>query len=420
MFCLAARNGHKIFRNNQMKNRFILFAAFICSAICSALFPGQNEVFAADKSTREEFQQAERILTQKQVDAESVQQEIGRLEARRSGLEKELTLANTKLAAIDAKLTAAVNQSSTGDEIDKLKREAALWETRKKNAETEIARIDASAGETIRSLQKTMQGGEGSEFILPGESLEVIVMEDDSLNSLYQVRRGGYIIMPRVGRISVAGKDLQGAEKAIKEKLQESQIKEATVMVERSQGNDVANGPVVYLAGEFIQPGSWKIPPGVLPTTVTTILRSGGVTSSGDLTRVRVLRLVSGQGLVEEVNVQAILDGIGLASDLTLNAGDIIMIPAFANVVYVTGNVEKPGTLKLLPDDELTAYSAILRCGGFSRFAKKSGVHVLRDRGNGAKQMIPVNIKDLDEGNGSDVVLESKDIVVVPEKFFSF
>jgi hypothetical protein len=82
--------------------------------------------------------------------------------------------------------------------------------------------------------------------------------------------------------------------------------------------------------------------------------------------------------------------------------------------------VVKPGTLKLLPDDELTAYSAILRCGGFSRFANKKKVYVLRDRGTGAKQRIPVSIKELQDGNGSDVVLESKDIVVVPEKFFSF
>jgi protein involved in polysaccharide export with SLBB domain len=96
------------------------------------------------------------------------------------------------------------------------------------------------------------------------------------------------------------------------------------------------------------------------------------------------------------------------------------MIPAFANVVYVTGNVMNPNTLKLLPDDELTAYSAILRCGGFSRFANRKKVYVLRDRNNGAKQKIAVSIKELQDGKGSDVVLEPKDIVVVPEKFFSF
>ena len=114
------------------------------------------------------------------------------------------------------------------------------------------------------------------------------------------------------------------------------------------------------------------------------------------------------------------MNGAGLQSDLTLNQGDIVMVPAYANVIYVTGNVLKPGAIKLLPDDELTAYSAILRAGGFARFANRKKVYVLRDMGDGAKKKIPVSIKELQSGKGTDVVLQSKDIVVVPEKFFSW
>jgi protein involved in polysaccharide export with SLBB domain len=153
---------------------------------------------------------------------------------------------------------------------------------------------------------------------------------------------------------------------------------------------------------------------------VTVILRSGGLKPDADLTKVRLLRLVTGQPQVEEVNVQAIMNGAGLPSDLALRPGDIVFVPAFANVIYVTGNVLQPGALKLLPDDELTVYSAILRCGGFARFANRKKVYILRDLGNGAKQRIPVSIKELQEGAGADMILRSKDIVVVPERFFSF
>jgi protein involved in polysaccharide export with SLBB domain len=204
--------------------------------------------------------------------------------------------------------------------------------------------------------------------------------------------------------------------------LQVNQIKNATVMVERPQsGGGLSAGAeqVIYLSGEFLKPGAWKIPAGLSPTLVTTILRSGGLSPAADLTKVRLLRLVSGQSLVEEVNVQAILNGSGLHSDVSLQPGDVVMVPPFANVVYVTGNVVKPGALKLLPDDELTVYSAILRAGGFSRFANRSKVYVLRELGNGDKQKIPVDIKSLQEGGGGDLTLKSKDIVVVPEKFFS-
>jgi protein involved in polysaccharide export with SLBB domain len=280
-----------------------------------------------------------------------------------------------------------------------------------KTAETELARVQGQTTAAIQTLQSSFSDSVEANLIVPGESIEVLVLEDDSFNGVYQVRRGGYIVLPRVGRVYVAGKDVAGAERSVKEALQESQIKDGTVMIERPDGSTTATGPVIYLAGEFSHPGPWRIPPGVAPTVVTTILRSGGVTQSADLTRVRLLRLVGGQPLVEEVNVQAILDGVGLPSDLSLNPGDIIMIPAFANVIYVTGNVVKPGQLKLLPDDELTAYSAILRCGGFSRFANRSKVYLLRDRGNGNKQKIPVSIKNLQNGKTSDVILEPKDII---------
>lgn len=395
----------------------------ICATVVSAIV-SFSPAFAADKTeayrkTREEFQQAERAFVEKQAASESVQKQIDKLDEQKTLWEREVSYNKSKLNQAKAQLAAA-STSGSADEVERLKREVVSLETRLKNAESELEKINDETKLAIQSVQKSFKEGVESNLILPGESLEVVVLEDDSFNSVYQVRRGGYIVMPRVGRIYVAGKDLAGAEKAIKEALQQTQIRDGTVMVERPEGSSSGNGPVIYLAGEFVRPGAWRIPPGVSPTVVTTILRSGGVTSSADLTRVRLLRLVGGQPLVEEVNVQAIMDGVGLPSDLALNAGDIIMIPPFANVVYITGNVVKPGQLRMLPDDELTAYSAILRAGGFSRFANRSKVTVLRDRGNGQKQRIPVSVKDIQKGKGTDVILEPKDIVVVPEKFFSF
>jgi protein involved in polysaccharide export with SLBB domain len=192
-------------------------------------------------------------------------------------------------------------------------------------------------------------------------------------------------------------------------------------MVERARGVfSEKPGEVIYLAGEFQTPGPMRIPEGFSPTIVTTILRAGGLTRVADLTRVKLLRLENGKALVEEVNVQAILDGSGLPSDLALNSGDIIVVPAFSPIVYVTGNVSSPGIIQLTPDEELTAYSAILRSGGFARFANRKKVYVMRDRGNGEKTKIPVNIKEVQAGKVSDIVLQGLDIVVVPESWFSW
>ncbi len=371
------------------RSPFILVAAAVALLCISSR---ANDSLEAHKKTKEEFQQAQIALAHRQTSSDALQRELDRLGEQKALWERELAYYQGKLANANSQLQAS-SAAGAGGEVEKWKRESVLMESRVKAAEQELAKVEEETRAAIKSLQRSFKDTYDTALIVPGESIEVMVMEDDAFNGVYQVRRGGYIIMPRVGRIPVAGKDLAGAEKAIKEALQETQIRDGTVMVERPDAGTSGTGPVIYLAGEFRQPGPWKIPQGVTPTAVTTILRSGGVTESADLTRVRVLRLVSGQPLVEEVNVQAILDGIGLPSDLSLNPGDIIMVPAFANVIYVTGNVVRPGTLKLLPDDELTAYSAILRAGGFARFANRSKVYVLRDRGNGDKQKIPVSIK---------------------------
>jgi protein involved in polysaccharide export with SLBB domain len=371
------------------------------------------------KKARDEFVQAEQSAQKRQVSTESFQRELDKLVEQKAHWESESVFANGKVAYANEKLkhyTTLGNQ----EEIEKWRIQAENWTARSKAAELELAKVESDIQATVQALQTSFKQSDEGSLLLPGETIEVFVAEDDTLNGPCQIRRGGYIILPRVGRVTLAGKNVTEAEKAIKEALGLSQIKDATVMVERSQGVVMGEGAVIYLAGEFVKPGAWKIPQGISPTIVTTILRSGGLTDSADLTKVRLLRLVNGQALVEEVNVRAILDGVGLRPDLTLNSGDIVMVPPFANVVYVTGNVLKPSTIKLLPNEELTAHSAILRAGGFARFANRKKVYVLRDQGNGMKKKITINIKDLQANGGKDVVLQSKDVVVVPEKFFSF
>ena len=395
----------------------LTFAGVIGASVMAQPFPSQPE----HPEAREDFKRAEEELYKRQVAGDAFQRELTQLLEQKVIWQREVVYSKRELAQANGQLE---RHSKLGlqAEIEKSKRQVANWDGRLKAAVVELEKVELDIHDKVQALHNSLKAGGENRLILPGDALEVFVSEDETLNGVYQVREGGYIIMSRtgVGRISVAGKDLAGAEQSIKDALQVSQIRNATVMVERPSEGRTGDGAVIYLAGEFTRPGAWKIPSGLSPTITTAILRSGGVRPNADLTKVRLLRLVSGQALVEEVNVQAIMNGAALPSDLALKPGDIVFVPAFANVVYVTGNVMRPGALKLLPDEELTAYSAILRCGGFARFANRSKVYVLRDAGNGAKQKIPVNLKELQQGKGTDVILKSKDIVVVPEKFFSF
>jgi protein involved in polysaccharide export with SLBB domain len=210
----------------------------------------------------------------------------------------------------------------------------------------------------------------------------------------------------------------------VRRALEDSQLHHATVMIERIAGADVASGPLIYLSGEFKNPRPYRIPNGTAPTLVGVILSSGGVNEKADLSRVRVMRMAGGRGVVEIVNVAKILDGTGtggLSSDIVVGEGDVITVPAGpANLIYVTGNVKRQGSFRLVPGEKLTAYGAILQAGGFARFADLRHVHVLRTMPDGTKRKIPDNVYEVQKGQRQDVILQTNDIVVIPEKWFSF
>lgn len=340
------------------------------------------------------------------------------LTEKKQTLEGEARYARAKLDASQKQLAV---QTSAGnlEAADRLNQEVKDWQARLDATRAQLAQVEKELDDATQGQQSAVSAS--NEVIVPGETLEVFVNEDPSFNGRYQVRRGGYIIMPQVGRIAVAGKTIPGAEAAVKRALQSSQLHRASVLIERVQGADIENGPRIYLAGEFVRPGFWQIPKNVTPTVVNVILSCGGTTDKADLTRVRVMRIAQNKGVVEEVNVQKILDGGGLTSDLTLDEGDVITIPAGpTSLIYLTGNVVRQGSFPLKAGEKLSCYAAILQSGGFARFAKTSGVYILRAVPDGSKVRIPVDIEAIKRGRRPDVMLQSGDIVVVPEKFFSW
>lgn len=333
----------------------------------------------------------------------------------RETLESQLKYSQDKLDAAEKRLK---EEAGTPQQEDQSAQEVKDWDARVRDLQQQIAQL---GDQSRQAPQDAPPEAPQEDIILPGDNLEIFVVEDSSFNGHYQVRRGGYIILPPVGRIPVAGKTMEVAAAEVSKALETSQLQHATVTVDKVEGPDVESGPVIFLAGEFRNRTPFRIPPGTKPTVVNVILSCGGVTDNADLTRVKVMRVVGNKSVVEEENVRRILEGSGLTSDLTLSDGDVIVVPAgAANAVFVTGRVNRPGTQYLHPGDRLTAYAAILNAGGFSRFADKKKVYVLRASPDGTKVRIPINIFAIEHGHQPDLPLAGNDILIIPEKWFSW
>ncbi|MEN3939844.1 polysaccharide biosynthesis/export family protein [Prosthecobacter sp. SYSU 5D2] len=172
-----------------------------------------------------------------------------------------------------------------------------------------------------------------------GDTLELFVKEDSTLNGSYAVREGGYIVIPRAGRITVSGFTREEIEPKLKEFLQKSQLTQASVIVERLPGASSSSGPgsvsgesivrvPVYITGSVPRSGlhAIPVPPGKIVGVYEALLISGGLGKFATLGKVEIFRFdSSGKRKKAIVDLRPIMKGE--ADDPPISEGDIINVP---------------------------------------------------------------------------------------------
>jgi polysaccharide export outer membrane protein len=177
------------------------------------------------------------------------------------------------------------------------------------------------------------ESGSGFTF-RPGDTLELYVLEDPSLDGKYPVRQTGDVIISRLGRIATVGKTTKEIEADIKSRLQRTQLKEATVIVDTTMvfgdGVDDAGRPhvSVYIHGQVAKQGLMDIPSvrGRRITCLDAVVHAGGFTSFANKKKVSIVRKTVDQGnFTIPVNLNAVEEGH--ANDVELQSGDIVKVP---------------------------------------------------------------------------------------------
>lgn len=174
-----------------------------------------------------------------------------------------------------------------------------------------------------------------------GDKLEIFVSEDPTFNGVYPVRENGDIILPRLGRVVVKDDSVPAAEKRIKSLLENSQLRSATVIVDRVERAPVEvepdpepNGPqslpkmLAYFTGHVKRPGQhWITLPRGQPVGIyEAILISGGLSRFANDRKVEVLRRGdAGEQRKMILDLRAVREGD--APDPPLYEGDIVFVP---------------------------------------------------------------------------------------------
>ena len=87
-------------------------------------------------------------------------------------------------------------------------------------------------------------------------------------------------------------------------------------------------------------------------------------------------------------------------------------------LVYVMGQVNRPGQQSFSGQNEMTLYRAISMAGGFTRIAQMGKVILMTTDERNTEKRLEVDVKDIIAGKAPDPPIKANDRIYVDERFF--
>ncbi len=241
--------------------------------------------------------------------------------------------------------------------------------------------------------------------IAPGDLLEVSEFHTPEFRTTVRVTMAGMVSLPLVGDVAVLGMDEPQAERAIAEVLAAKGMlrhPQVQVLVIASVGQDLS------ILGEVMRPGVY--PYGVHHRLLDLLAAASGATAAAG-----ALAYIYHRG--DPAAHLVALDRSGASVDAMRNpellAGDTVQISR-AGLVYVVGDVIRPGGFTLEAGQPMTVLQAVSLAWGPSQNAALTKALLIREQGSG-RTVTSLNLKRMLRGQDPDVPIGERDILFVPD-----
>jgi len=243
----------------------------------------------------------------------------------------------------------------------------------------------------------------------PEDLLDINVFDLPQFSSQTRVGGDGTITMPLIGSIKVSGLTKQEAEKKIAAELESKYVNNANVAVAIKE----YKSKQVTVFGAVKNPGAFYVLSS--RTLLQLISDAGGLTENAG-PRCFIFR--PGQARIE-IDLTALMINGDQSKNIPIYPGDVINFATGGKVVvYVLGQVRKPGPVEIPYGSALTLLTAVAKAGGISENGKKSGIQIRHKDETGKITVVKVNLKDILSGKKPDVELKAGDVIEVPQSFF--
>jgi polysaccharide biosynthesis/export protein len=257
-----------------------------------------------------------------------------------------------------------------------------------------------------------------------GDEINVAVGDAAELKDLFgrsfQVGNDGYLSIPMAGPVQAAGHTLPDVEKSIATGLKKY-IREPNVSISLKS---IKSAPVSVI-GAVNNPGVHQLEG---PKTVAEVLALAGGLSKEAGYRLTVTRErkwgeiplpnarwdTSGQFSTAELDTAYLTNAALPTYNIQVRPNDVIAVPR-AKVVYVIGDVKKPGGFTLGEEKTISVLQALSLAEGITPTGSLGKARILREVAqNSKREEMPVDLKKLMAGKAPDVSLQANDILVVP------
>ncbi|HVY94780.1 MAG TPA: polysaccharide biosynthesis/export family protein [Bryobacteraceae bacterium] len=236
----------------------------------------------------------------------------------------------------------------------------------------------------------------------------------------FRIDLNGNLDVPLAGRIHAAGLTVDQLHEELVKQLH-SQLKDPQVTVSVTE---MRSQPVSVM-GEVNKPGSYQLD-GEKTLLEVLSLAQGVKADAGN--RVRITRSIeegalpvpgaaadaSGKFYVAETPLRDALDSKSAVSALIIRPHDVITVEP-GQSIYVMGDVHKQGEFALGQREQISALTALSLAEGPLSTAKLSKARILRDKGDGTRADMPIDLDKILANKTGDVRLQPGDVLYVPD-----
>jgi len=237
----------------------------------------------------------------------------------------------------------------------------------------------------------------------PGDLLTITVFDVPELQQVARVSETGDVVAMLIGSMHLAGLTVAEAQSIL-----ESEYRARKLLVTPHVGILITEYATqgVSVLGEVTKPGVYPLQG---PHTLLDIISvAGGLTQLAGST-VSVRRR-NGAEIVVQLDANDPQKALG--QDIDLQPSDTVLVSRSA-VVYVVGDVVKPGGFPMQNNGTLTVLQAIALASGATKTAALSHAKIIH-RIQGGFQESDIHLAQLMQGKSPDIPLAPEDIVFVP------